>query len=143
LLWIKSLELREKMSHIFISYQQDDADFAAVLMMELEKAGFDTWLDKQRLRAGSDWSEEIDQGILTATALELVLSPASRASEYVTYEWSCAIGAGISATGDRDPPETATVTILGFSWKRPSMEQPFWGTAVHKAGEPNLLETTA
>jgi TIR domain len=83
------------MSHIFISYQQDDADFAAVLMMELEKAGFDTWLDKQRLRVGSDWSEEIDQGIRTAAALVLVLSPASRASEYVTYEWSCAIGAGI------------------------------------------------
>jgi hypothetical protein len=83
------------MSHIFISYQQEDADFAAVLMMELEKAGFDTWLDKQRLRAGSDWSEEIDQGVRAAAALVLVLSPASRASEYVTYEWSCAIGAGV------------------------------------------------
>jgi HEAT repeat protein len=83
------------MSHIFISYNQDDADFAAVLMMHLEKAGFDTWLDKDRLRPGSDWSEEIDRGILTASAVILVMSPSSRTSEYVTYEWSCALGAGI------------------------------------------------
>jgi HEAT repeat protein len=83
------------MSHIFISYNQEDADFAALLMVELEKNGFETWLDKQRLRAGADWSEEIDDGILTAAAVVLVLSPSSTASQYVTYEWSCAIGAGI------------------------------------------------
>jgi HEAT repeat protein len=83
------------MSHIFISYNQEDADFAAVLMTNLEKAGFDTWMDKSRLRAGSDWSQEIDQGIFTALAVVLVMSPDSRASEYVTYEWSCAIGAGV------------------------------------------------
>src|SRR5271154_2190134 len=83
------------MSHIFISYNQEDADFAAVLMTNLEKAGFDTWMDKNRLRAGSDWSQEIDQGIFTAMAVVLVMSPDSRASEYVTYEWSCALGAGV------------------------------------------------
>lgn len=83
------------MSHIFISYNQEDADFAAVLMMTLEKAGFDTWMDKSRLRAGTDWSEEIDRGILTALAVVLVISPDSRQSEYVTYEWSCALGAGV------------------------------------------------
>ena len=84
------------MSHIFISYNQEDADFAAVLMTNLEKDGFDTWMDKSRLRAGSDWSQEIDQGIFTAMAVVLVMSPNSRASEYVTYEWSCALGAGVS-----------------------------------------------
>jgi HEAT repeat protein len=83
------------MSHIFISYNQEDADFAAVLMTNLEKAGFDTWMDRNRLRAGSDWSQEIDQGIFTAMAVVLVMSPDSRASEYVTYEWSCALGAGV------------------------------------------------
>jgi hypothetical protein len=64
-------------------------------MMELERAEFDVWLDKHRLRPGADWSEEIDRGILTALALVLVISPDSRASEYVTYEWSCALGAGV------------------------------------------------
>jgi HEAT repeat protein len=83
------------MSHIFISYNQEDADFAAVVMTTLEKAGFDTWMDKNRLRPGSDWSQEIDQGILTALAVVLVMSPHSRASEYVTFEWSYALGAGV------------------------------------------------
>jgi hypothetical protein len=51
------------MGHIFISYNQEDSDFAAVLMMHVEKAGFDTWMDKSRLRPGADWSEGIDRGI--------------------------------------------------------------------------------
>jgi hypothetical protein len=36
------------MSYIFISYNQEDSDFAAVLMMHVEKAGFDTWMDKSQ-----------------------------------------------------------------------------------------------
>ena len=83
------------MSHVFISYNQADGDFAALMMTNLERAGFDTWMDKGRLRPGADWSEEIDRGILTAFAMVLVISPDSRASEYVTYEWGCAIGAGV------------------------------------------------
>jgi HEAT repeat protein len=83
------------MSHIFISYNQADADFAAVVMMHLEKGGFDTWIDKQRLRPGADWSDEIDRGIANALAVVLVMSPDSRSSEYVTYEWSFALGAGV------------------------------------------------
>jgi hypothetical protein len=83
------------MSHVFIPYNQADADFAAVMMMTLEKAEFDTWLDKGRLRPGADWSGEIDKGILSAFALVLVISPDSRTSEYVTYEWSFVLGAGV------------------------------------------------
>lgn len=83
------------MSHVFISYNQADADFAAVMMMRLEKEGFDTWIDKGRLRPGVDWSDEIDRSILTAFAMVLVISPDSRASEYVTYEWGFALGAGV------------------------------------------------
>jgi HEAT repeat protein len=83
------------MSHIFISYNQEDSDFAAVLMMHIEKAGFDTWMDKSRLRPGSDWSETIDKGIREAITMVVVMSPAAKASEYVTYEWSFAVGAGI------------------------------------------------
>lgn len=83
------------MSHIFISYNEDEADFATVLKTELEKAGFDIWLDRDQLHPGADWSDAIDHGLRTASAIVLVLSPSSRASEYVTYEWSYAIGAGI------------------------------------------------
>ncbi|RYX80788.1 TIR domain-containing protein [bacterium] len=83
------------MPHVFISYNQEEADFAGLLMMRLESAGFETWLDKNRLRGGNDWSQEIDQGILEAFALVVVMSPTAKASEYVTFEWSFALGAGI------------------------------------------------
>lgn len=83
------------MSHIFISYYQGDADFAAVLSIHLEKAGFDTWMDKSRLRPGQDWSVEIDEAITNSHALIVIMSPEAKASEYVTYEWSFALGAGV------------------------------------------------
>src|SRR5215210_5745142 len=83
------------MSYVFISYNQTDSDIAALMMMQLEKAGMDTWLDKHRLRGGQDWSVEIDRGITEAFALVVIMSPEAKASEYVTYEWSFAIGAGV------------------------------------------------
>lgn len=83
------------MSHIFISYNQSDADFAAVLSIHIEKAGVDTWMDKSRLRPGQDWSVEIDEAIINSHALVVIMSPEAKASEYVTYEWSFALGAGV------------------------------------------------
>jgi HEAT repeat protein len=83
------------MPHVFISYNQADGDFAALMQVQLERAAIDTWMDRERLRAGVDWSDEIDTGIRSAFALVLVVSPDSRASEYVTYEWSFALGVGV------------------------------------------------
>jgi HEAT repeat protein len=110
------------MSHIFISYNQEDADFADVLTTNLKDAGFDTWMDRNRLLAGSDWSEEIDQGILAAMAVVLVMSPNSRDSEYVTYEWSYALGAGVRVIpvlrkGTQIHPRLARLQHLDFSGK--------------------------
>jgi HEAT repeat protein len=83
------------MSHIFISYNQADADFAAIMSIHIEREGVDTWMDKSRLRPGLDWSVEIDEGIINSHALIVVMSPEAKASEYVTYEWSFALGAGV------------------------------------------------
>jgi hypothetical protein len=83
------------MIDIYISYTQEDSDFAFVLMTEIQKAGSNAWMDKARLAPGMDWSEEIDKGIREAFAMIVVMSPSAKASEYVTYEWSFAVGAGI------------------------------------------------
>ena len=83
------------MNHVFISYNQSDSDFAAVLMTELEKANIDTWLDKRQLLAGQDWSQDIDEGIRDSFALVVVMSREAKLSEYVAYEWSFAVGAKI------------------------------------------------
>jgi hypothetical protein len=83
------------MSHIFISYSKVDEEFAAVLMANLKDGGFETWMDQSGLRAGSEWSEEIDRAIRTAMAVVLIVTRDSAASEYVTYEWSYALGARV------------------------------------------------
>jgi tetratricopeptide (TPR) repeat protein len=81
--------------HIFICYQHEDSDFAQVLINRVEKAGFHTWIDDNQLRAGEDWRTGIDQAIKDAFALIVIMSPKAKASEYVTYEWAFAWGAGV------------------------------------------------
>lgn len=81
--------------HLFVSYQRENAEFAENLMNRLEKAGFKVWVDSEKLHAGRDWRAEIDQAIKNAFAFIVVMTPEAKASEYVTYEWSFAWGAGI------------------------------------------------
>jgi tetratricopeptide (TPR) repeat protein len=81
--------------HIFISYKHEDNDFAEVLINRVERAGFKTWVDNDQLHIGEDWRNEIDQAIKNSFALIVIMSPEAKASEYVTYEWAFAWGAGV------------------------------------------------
>jgi hypothetical protein len=83
------------MSHVFISYNHDDGDFADNLREKIKEAGFEPWIDIAGLRAGEDWRAEIDQAIKEASALIVVMTPKAKESEYVTYEWTLAWGAGV------------------------------------------------
>jgi hypothetical protein len=52
-------------SRVFISYaHKDGADLARRLQGDLEKRGFDPWLDTQRLRRGATWTREIGLPII-------------------------------------------------------------------------------
>lgn len=82
------------MAHVFVSYAHDDFEFADILRDELKTAGFDVWIDEERLTAGENWREEIDDAIHNCFALVLVLTPTALASKYVQHEWSFAWGAG-------------------------------------------------
>ncbi|MEW6586007.1 MAG: toll/interleukin-1 receptor domain-containing protein [Nitrospirota bacterium] len=79
----------------FISHAKEDGDFAENLKGRLREVGLDGWIDIDVLEAGVDWRKEIDETILESRALILVLSPDSKASEYVTYEWAFALGSGL------------------------------------------------
>lgn len=79
---------------VFISHDHDDADFAELLKLKLEKEGIESWLDTERLKIGQDWREEIDQGIEDSAAVIAIMTPEARKSEYVTYEWAFAWGKG-------------------------------------------------
>jgi hypothetical protein len=64
---------------LFLSYgQRDAADLALRLCADLEQAGYDVWLDKQRIHTGEPWGEEaIRDGLNGARALVALLSPHS------------------------------------------------------------------
>jgi hypothetical protein len=78
--------------HVFISYSHTNGDFAEILRTRLEGSGLNVWTDEDRLLAGEDWRNGIDQAIRSACALIVVMTPSAKASEYVTYEWAFASG---------------------------------------------------
>ncbi len=79
----------------FISHAKEDGDFAENLKSRMAQAGYTGWIDTDVLEAGTDWRKEIDEAILGSRAVILVLSPDSKASEYVTYEWAYGLGLGL------------------------------------------------
>lgn len=79
---------------IFISHDHDDADFAELLKLRLEREGVESWLDTEKLKIGQDWRDEIDHGIQESAAIIVIMTPEARKSEYVTYEWAFAWGKG-------------------------------------------------
>jgi HEAT repeat protein len=80
---------------IFISYCHSDGDFAENLVSKLKENGFEIWMDETGLEGGDEWREEIDRSIRDSSALVLVVTPESKDSFYVTYEWIFALGAGL------------------------------------------------
>jgi hypothetical protein len=83
------------MAHVFISYAREDRDFAELLMRELSNVEVTSWIDSEQLRVGKDWQKQIDDAIKQSFALIVIMTPTAKESEYVTYEWSFAYGAGI------------------------------------------------
>lgn len=79
---------------VFISHDHEDGDFAELLKLQLEKNGIKGWIDSERLKIGQDWREEIDDSITNSLAVVAIMTPESRKSEYVTYEWAFAWGKG-------------------------------------------------
>lgn len=79
----------------FVSHSRADGDFAELLKLRLDRDGYEAWVDVDRLMVGEDWRDKIDEALRQSTAVIVVMSPEARASEYVTYEWAFASGAGI------------------------------------------------
>ncbi len=75
------------MGRVFISYSRVDQKFARSIAAELSAHGFDVWLDVEDIPSGMNWSNAIQQGLDTADAMILILTPDSMASENVANEW--------------------------------------------------------
>lgn len=75
------------MSSVFISYSRKDESFARQVATALSDRGFDVWIDVEDIPAGMKWSSAIQQGLDTANAMIVVLSPDSMGSTNVEDEW--------------------------------------------------------
>lgn len=83
------------MKHIFVSYAHEDKDFARQLRSRLRESDRIPWQDLRNLRGGEDWQVSIDDALRKAEALVVIMSPHANRSQYVTYEWAFALGAGV------------------------------------------------
>ena|SRR6516162_1067682 len=70
--------LASSKTNVFLLYaHRDGAAVAQQLRMDLQKTGFEVWLDEKRLEPGSSWSENIEQAI---DATDYIVALCSRGS---------------------------------------------------------------
>jgi WD40 repeat protein len=76
----------ESSLEIFISYSRADSDFARKLNEELQSYGKTTWFDQESIPPGSDFQQEIYQGIESSDNFLFIISPRSVNSPYCASE---------------------------------------------------------
>jgi|GEM_PF-1434281 len=74
------------MSQVFISYSRKDGAAVGNLVRALENVGIDAWIDREDIRAGNSWRQQIVEAIDSCSVFVLALSPNSAASENVRKE---------------------------------------------------------
>lgn len=78
------------MGQVFISYSRRDVDEVESIVAQLEAAGIHVWMDREAIKPGKQWRKQIVEGIDTADAFVLNLSPNSAASDNVLKELNLA-----------------------------------------------------
>lgn len=74
------------MSNVFISYSSQDITFARHLKRLLEEKQLQVWIDESRLTTSKRWWPTIERAIEAAPAVIVIMSPASRRSDWVERE---------------------------------------------------------
>jgi len=76
-----------EIKRIFFSYSRvDGSDFALKLAPDLQKQGFDVWIDQEDIRAGTAWDIEIEKALKTCDCLIFIQSEHSVISPNVLDE---------------------------------------------------------
>src|SRR5712691_7767050 len=77
---------------VFLSYSRQDTWIAHVMREKIEAQGVKVWLDAIDLPAGANVRERIKEGMRTSAEALILLSPASRNSDWVKHEMGVADG---------------------------------------------------
>lgn len=73
--------------HVFISYSKKDHAFAEKLLSDLERSGFEMWIDDKAIEPGTpDWESSIRRAIDESYDVILVCTPNTVNSQYVQAE---------------------------------------------------------
>lgn len=126
---------------ILISYASEDVALAQQIQTEMEArlprpadtAPIAVWRDRSKtgLRPGDDWRLELDDALREAACVLVLVTRNARQSEYVTYEWAFALGAGVKVVpivADKQAlhPRLAVLQYFDYS------DRPAWeDLAVH------------
>jgi formylglycine-generating enzyme required for sulfatase activity/dienelactone hydrolase len=78
----------------FISYSREDSEFALRLAHDLKAAGAAVWIDQIDIHAGEAWDNAIEDALIEAPRMILVLSPGAARSSNVRNEISFAMEQG-------------------------------------------------
>jgi hypothetical protein len=81
-------------SPAFISYSREDSEFAFRLAQDLRAAGANVWLDQLDIQPGRPWDNAIEDALMGAPQMLIVLSPSSAKSDNVRNEISFALDQG-------------------------------------------------
>lgn len=76
----------------FISFQSESEVFALEMQNRLESEGLVTWMFRRDLTVGDAWKQVIDNAIIESVAVIVIVTFKALQSQYVTYEWSFALG---------------------------------------------------
>lgn len=79
------VESEKKRPRVFICHASENKDQASSLYERLKKEGFDPWLDKQKLRGGDCWSDEIKNVISMEIDYFLVLQSQAMEHKKIGY----------------------------------------------------------
>jgi hypothetical protein len=78
------------MGKVFISYSRRDTEVVKQIVAQLEAEDIQVWFDTEDIKPGKQWRKQIVEGIDTAEAFILHLSPDSAASDNVLKELNLA-----------------------------------------------------
>jgi TolB-like protein/Tfp pilus assembly protein PilF len=81
---------------VFISHSSKDKAIADAICKQLEGAGVLCWIAPRDIKAGSDWTEGIVQGIVSCRIFILVFSEHANSSEHVRREVAKAFSLGLA-----------------------------------------------
>jgi hypothetical protein len=74
------------MSHVFVSHSKSDKRITEIVCESLAAEGIPTWASFLDIPSGSNWDESIETALRGASAVIVIVSPASVRSDYVRAE---------------------------------------------------------